>query len=259
LKSLFLHWGPGCNAQVERRWFGDQTLIDFWDQPKVQGPNAFDQVVEAAQGRLDEHFEKSHGPQHLLAHSFGGRIAYELARRSPQKIRGITLLGSGFDPWMSYLRFAEYLSRFNPALKEMSRKAHQTRTPEDLFGIIQTSVQVPNFQAHYWVNKEARNRYAEISQNLALIDMGALATVLGEFTGTPAQAEKVQLPKEVPVRLFIGDGDPMANAEEDARIWRHAFSGCELTVVSNAGHFVHFEASPAVWLGSLTSSFRLGK
>lgn len=257
MKSLFLHWGPGCNAEVERRWFGDSTLIDFWDQPKVSGTERFNQLVAAAQVRLDKQFEKSNEPQHLLAHSFGGRLAYELARRSPQKIAGVTLLGSAFDPWMSYLRFAEFLSRFNPSLKDASKKAHQTRTPEDLFGMFQMCAQIPDFNAYYWSNPEARSRYAELSQGLALIDMEQLVSTLGEFTGPPAQPESVALMKHTPVRLFVGEDDAMANAEEDAKVWTRAFSNCELTVIPHAGHFVHFESNPSVWLGSLTSSFRL--
>jgi pimeloyl-ACP methyl ester carboxylesterase len=257
LKSLFLHWGPGCNAEIERRWFGNQTLIDFWNQPKVSAPGSFNQIVEAALDRLDELFEQSNKPQHLLAHSFGGRLAYELARLSPQKIQGITLLGSTFDPWMSYLRFAEFLSRFNPTLSELSKKADQTRTPEDLFGMFQLCAQIPDFHKYYWSNPEAMAQYNKLANGVDLIDMDMLVSTLGEFVGTPKQPQPVALLKNTPVRLFVGEGDPMANAEEDAKTWSRAFMNCELTVVPHAGHFVHFEAEPSVWLGSLTSSFRL--
>src|ERR1700737_4149464 len=86
VKALFLHWGPGCNAEVERRWFGDGTLIDWWDQPKVTGPQAFETIASAARARLDDLHALTGDPLHLIAHSFGGKLAQALAESSPEKI-----------------------------------------------------------------------------------------------------------------------------------------------------------------------------
>ncbi len=256
LKALFLHWGPGCNAEVERRWFGEQIGIDWWDQPKVSGPPAFAKLGDAALARLDELYRSAGHPIHLIAHSFGGTLAQHLAEKSPEKIAGITLLSCGVDPWMSYIRFARYLSSYKPELNEASQTATRTRRPEDLWKLIQLSMQVPNLQAHYWKNEKARSRYLQLSQGVESLDFSVFELTLNEFTGPFAQPKTISLPQGVRVRCFLGSGDPMVDAVEEAKAWERVFPQCESIIVPQAGHFVQFEADPSQWLEALTSSFR---
>jgi pimeloyl-ACP methyl ester carboxylesterase len=245
---MFLHWGPGGNAAVERRWFGEETLIDFWDQPRFSGPRAFDELVSAAERRLDELCASAQGPIHLIAHSFGGKIAQALAVRVPEKISRLTLLGVGHDPWKAYIHFAGFLSARNSALKSLAQQADRSRGFEELWALLGLMSQVPDVPSLYWKNETARLRYSALAQGLDLLDFGCLGEVLRGFAGSVSPPQPIALKAGVPVRCFLGANDPMQNIAEEANAWKTIFPGCEVSILPDVGHFVHFESPASVWL-----------
>jgi pimeloyl-ACP methyl ester carboxylesterase len=257
-RAIFLHWGPGGNAEVERRWFGKQTAIDFWDQPKLSGPRAYDELVSAAEARLGDLCALAQGPIHLIAHSFGSKIAQTLAERAPEKISGLTLLAAGHDPWKAYIQFAYFLSAQHNSLKALAQQADRSRQFDELWGLLGTMAQIPDVQRLYWKNEKARLQYQAFASGLDLVDFGCLAEVLKGFADATPALKPLRLKSGVRVRCVLGANDPLQNTAEEADAWKSIFPGCEISVLPNVGHFVHFESAPSQWLGELTSSFQLG-
>ena len=72
LRYLFLHFGPGGNAGLERKWLSSNIAsVDFWDQPK--NVSSFEELVQ----RCASHY-KSGQYDGIIAHSFGCDLALKV-------------------------------------------------------------------------------------------------------------------------------------------------------------------------------------
>jgi proline iminopeptidase len=85
-RALFLHGGPGLNDYLDsfEVELADVFAIERYEQAKHHDVPAF--VAEAV-----EHLAE---PAWLVGHSWGGRLAFEIAARAPDGVLGVVAVGS---------------------------------------------------------------------------------------------------------------------------------------------------------------------
>jgi len=255
-RSLFLHWGPGSNAQIERLWYGNDLPIEWWDQPTqfTNPETAFSEIVAAACTRL-ESLAAQQGKTRLIAHSFGGQIALQLLIRRPELIKQITLLACGAHPCRSFLHLAEQLlntklgsqdpERFK-ALSESLTLANQQLSSASFWPLVQQIAAIPDFMNLYWSDESARLKYVRFATHAQSIDMAAFAAVMQNFlTGDPFPVG-FQSTQTIPVRYIFGDADPLLDFSEETKFWKEQIPWITFERIA-AGHFIQFEREPNEW------------
>jgi pimeloyl-ACP methyl ester carboxylesterase len=251
-KALFIHWGPGGNAEVEKRWFKDQYPVDWWTQPRLIGPNAFHQLIDAAETRLNDLAQKAGRPIALIAHCFGGQITRKLAARTPQNISEIVLLACGSVTVQSFIRLARNIATAEPEhaqLAQLAQKLETSKLPEDYWDLMNSLVQVPEFTRFYWANTQARDQYAALSRDIAPIDMGSFQSLISPFIISEAhQFDSTQPKCEIPVRCLVGSADALSDPSVENDRWKKIFPHAQCETIEGAGHFLQFELEPKKWL-----------
>src|SRR4051812_40115075 len=100
---LFLHYGPGGNAELERHWYGSEfNNVLFWDQPTTR---VFSDLIQACENKLNEVFELNNKPVVLWAHSFGCDLALQLLKHHGPKIKRCDLISPVADVPEGFFRF----------------------------------------------------------------------------------------------------------------------------------------------------------
>jgi pimeloyl-ACP methyl ester carboxylesterase len=100
-------------------WLGSSPRLQHFHAPLItylsyyqaiapweyrQNPDA-PSSLDLAVATLATHLETTSNPIHLLGHSTGGLIGLQFARRYPEKVKSLTLLGVGVNPavdWLSH-------------------------------------------------------------------------------------------------------------------------------------------------------------
>ncbi len=247
--ALFLHGGPGLSSAVERLWFGQSLPIRWWDQPPVgAATSAFDALVKAATAEVRA--MAATAPVHLVAHSFGGQIAYALARDLPHLIRHITLLGCVFDPLAGIVRLAQRLAKLDgsSAVAGAVATAQADMNGNNFADMVAVAAGSPSYPAVYFGpgSKPVLDRFLTLMRQVDFLDMGTFLRVMSEFLERPPLAP---LPDYVgPVDLLLGRHDPVLTLDSDAAAWAGIFPQLKVLTVE-AGHLVHLETAPDVWLG----------
>lgn len=251
MTALFLHGGPGFHARVERAWFGDRLPIHWWDQPPMAAndPTPMRSLVAAAAGELTRLATATGGPVSLVAHSFGGQVARELADTMPEAIASLVLLGCAFDPAEACLRFGEALVAAGAGTDELARALAAARARRDgdtMLPVVATSFAAPGALRRYFApDAEAiAARYLDTLVAGPIIDFDTLAGVLRDRLRHPPPCSRSAFAR--PVTLMLGDADPMSRVEADTEAWLAAFPHAERRVVAS-GHMVHVETPPEVW------------
>jgi pimeloyl-ACP methyl ester carboxylesterase len=247
--ALFLHWGPGSHAAVERAWFGDSLPIRWWDQPRI----ALEGLFDAAEAELRRLSDEQGGAVGLVAHSFGGQLALELSFRAPERIRSIELLGSSEWTGRAFLNLARQLARRHPSgapALEAAAAAGERKLDAAGFGTLAAAIAaVPDFMLHYWgpASVAARDRYLEaLAHCPPPMDLGSFMEVMGAFVErTPRAGES---PFRGPVRFLAGTHDPLVDLDRENAAWRARFPQLECAT-ADCGHFVQFETPASLWYG----------
>lgn len=250
---LFLHGGPGLHARVERAWFGDALPIRWWDQPpSMPGDGApMRALVAAAAGEVRALATAAGAPVSLVAHSFGGQVARDLADTIPDSIDRIVLLGCAFDPASAYLRFGAALMAAGAGTEELARALAAARARLDgdaLLAVIAASFGTPAALRHYFAPRAetVAGRYiAELVAGM-VIDFDTLAAILRDRHGHPPAISPSAFAG--PVEVVFGDADPVCPPSADLAAWRQVFPQAETRIVAS-GHMIHVETPPEVWFG----------
>ena len=248
-QALFLHGGPGLNSGIERLWFDSGLPIRWWDQPGVDGEAApFDTLVKAAAAQLAE--MAKHEPIHLVAHSFGGQIAYALARDYPRRIRRITLLGCAADPANSMIRLCHRIvaQGGSAALAQAVRIAETDLNLETFKAMVLAGASDPAYPAVYFGpgSAAAQNRFLALMPQIFL-DLATFLTVMNGFLRAPPLEPLPGFHGEVD--LIMGRHDPVLSLAADAATWSRVFPQAKIVTVE-AGHIIHLETAPAIWFTS---------
>jgi pimeloyl-ACP methyl ester carboxylesterase len=254
-RCLFLHWGPGSHAEVERSWFGESLPIQWWDQPKVAAqPGALEKIIAAAENELIRWVNENGKPVSLLAHSFGGQIALELADRHPEKISSITLMSCGFWPVQGFTRLGRALLERRPQNSDL-RAAIEAAERELSFatfgGLIQQIASTPGYLELYWApnaaSQSAKARFYGFAEKSTPLDVGLFMTLMGEVLARGPRDSQFK----GQVRVFLGEHDPLLDPRVEGAHWSKCFPQAELITVPT-GHFAHLELPQETWFPGLT-------
>ena len=249
--ALFLHGGPGLNAGVERRWFGDSLPICWWDQPAVTGGSAapFAQLLAAATTQLRTMAESSGEPVALIVHSFGGQIAHALVREVPELVKSITLLGCATGSFPPLFRLCRRMTEIqNSPVLEAAIADAETRLDQRSFeSMILAGAVHPAYPAVYFGPNSTvtSDFFLGIFAKGGLLNLETFLTVMNDLLNAPALTPVNGFDGKV--SLVLGRHDPLLDVNEDIAAWRHIFPQLQVRVV-NCGHFVHLELPPEIWL-----------
>ena len=251
MPTLFLHGGPGFHARVERAWFGDALPIRWWDQPPSlpRDDAPMRALVAAAAGEVRALAAAAGTPVSLVAHSFGGQVARDLADTIPDSIGRIVLLGCAFDPASAYLRFGEALMAAGSGTEELARAlaAARARLGGDvLLAVVAASFGAPAALRHYFAPRAETVAGRYIAELVAgtVIDFDTLAAVLRDRHGhAPAISPSAFAG---PVEFVFGDADPVCAPEADLAAWWRVFPQVDSRIVAS-GHMIHVETAPEAW------------
>lgn len=190
-------------------------------------------ITGMAQTLLDE----TEGPVIVVGHSMGGRIALEMARLAPERVRGLVLADTGHHP--------------KKEGEEVKRQAKIDLGHESMEKL-----------ADEWLPPmldPARVSDAALMGELRAMVLRADADMherqIRALVGRP-DAGSYLADIDCPVLLIVGRQDawsPIAQHEEIASAVKHA----ELAIIENAGHFAPIERPEDVsdvvvaWLGKI--------
>ncbi|MBS6363149.1 alpha/beta hydrolase [Burkholderia sp.] len=251
--TLFLHGGPGLSAIVERELYGNSLDIHWWDQPHFEVLFAKPYQALLDDTLLQARRLAGQGKVNLLAHSFGARIALDLATRMPTCIGTVTLLAPTFDVAEALARLAEHLAPTAPNPARLLSVAHRAKRPGTSFADVWTLVEairdVPDFLSAYWGagSEERRLWFYDVIATKPWVDFNTCKVILEDFWKTPTL--NIQTVVTGPVTLVLGTQDVLVDAPTAEHAWRRYFPRAT-TRLLNAGHFMHLEKLPSEWLPS---------
>src|SRR5271156_5908649 len=89
---LLLLPGLACDAEVwkhQARALGEITSVEI---PDYGSSDSLPEMARVAIARAPESFA-------VAGHSMGGRVALEILRRAPDRVVGLALLDTAYQPW----------------------------------------------------------------------------------------------------------------------------------------------------------------
>jgi pimeloyl-ACP methyl ester carboxylesterase len=226
--------------------------VDWWDQPKVKAGDRspLQALADAAASRLRELAGASASTVNVVAHSFGGLIARSLCDAAPQLIGQVTLLGCSIDPSRAVLRMARHVATTaNPgmALRRLVASADDgVMSAKYFFDLVQALWLTPGLLEMYFAraSETAARRYLELADGYPECDFETYELAMREqLTATPNLSCSSFTGE---VHVLFGVEDPLIGSE-DRDAWQAIFPNATYREVS-AGHMVHFEVGPEVWL-----------
>ncbi len=250
-RTLFLHGGPGLSAAVERIWFGNTLPVDWWDQPAIPAGTAdpFMFLVLAAEQHLCS-LAHPGTPVNLLAHSFGARLAVELARRQPARIASITLMAGAIDLTAVFLTLGKTLATQPHAPDELPRVLTQASNTPDIQTIrrlIDALLMIPGLFDPIWGPQSGtlRDRFNTIAAKTLRFDTATLLAIVEQSVVEDLTPPPVAY--SGPVRLLLGQHDPLLETSQETARWQAIFPQLQLDIC-DAGHNLHLELPARQWL-----------
>lgn len=124
---LWLNTSPSlqCLAQPLLCYLSQQVTIARWDYCQSQDePSSLDVAVLL----LNDYLKSCNQPVHLIGHSTGGLLGLLYARRYPETVKSLTLLGVGVDAAV------DWQAHYYDHRQFLSREATLTAMAYNLFG-----------------------------------------------------------------------------------------------------------------------------
>jgi proline iminopeptidase len=222
-RALFLHGGPGLNdylGSLEAELEG-VFVIERYEQGKHRDVPAF--VAEAV-GRLAE-------PAWLVGHSWGGRLAFEIAAAAPERVLGVVAVGSLGALGLGY--WDETGPRMLERLTDEERALLDEVRPDERLRIVWPS---------YFSSREAMQPFPEDLRSEPDV-IEAIHGWITERADDSAVADGLHR-FERPVLIVHGalDAIPLAAVEETAAV----LPGGQLVVLDGVAHFPWLEQPGSV-------------
>ena len=215
---LILLPGLICDASI----YAPQTAF-FRDSKAIDGYGTRDRLEDMAECVLEQAPERFD----LLGHSMGGRVALEIVRAAPERVRRLALVSTGVHS----LRPGEVRKRFD--LRRIGR--------EHGMGAL-TDVWLPPMVA------PANLANANIMEPLRAMCLNAGPKVFeAQIDALLARPEVEDLLPQIacPTLVMCGSADGWSPPEQHERI-AAAIPDSELVIVEGAGHMIQLEAPEAV-------------
>lgn len=250
MDQLFLHYGPGGNAQVERHFLGPlHPSTEFWDQPIFhESEKGFEKLLKSVEEKVVQLFLQHKAPIKLWGHSFGCDLALLLLAKHPDKVSSVLLDSPVFDLPKGFLRFGYRILKnktdstpLRTQLTSLMASFEKRNDLEILWKIVETLVQFPEFNQMYWGNLRMREEYQRVAEQKKAFDFLMWRNVLNDFLSNENTKEVTQRVSSEKIIIRIGENDPYFDLDADLDNLRKRFPLSQITTFKNAGHFTHLE------------------
>jgi len=191
----------------------------------LPGPYTVERMADDVVDLLDE---RGLARAAIVGHSMGGVVAADVARRAPERVAALGLVGSRIDP--------------DTPEQERRRLALADAAERDGIGVI-AAAYVPKFFAPATV--AARPELAERALALMRASAGPSAPALFAGTVRRFDGRAVLAALDVPVLVVTGDADGFFGVDAQ-RSLADAAAHATLLVLGGVGHFAPWEAPDAV-------------
>lgn len=252
-RKLYLHAGPGLTAALERQWFGESLPVHWWDQPAVAAtdPQPYRTLLATARRELVRLADPCGRPVDVIAHSFGGLLAFDLLAEAGEHIGALTLLAPATDPYRQLARLGARLAAgadAAPPLKTAVAQARRHRSRAHLQQLVAAILVTDHPLRPYWGPQAdtARKRHEALAAEHFAFDAGTYLSVAWDRSSQAPRSPHARPHAGGPVRCLFGRRDPLLGPAERA-LWRRWLPHAEHRLVE-AGHFLPFELPPAHWL-----------
>ena len=172
-KYLFLHYGPGGNASIERVLLKSLcNIVDFWDQPT--DCSSYQHLCNVVNKKWE-----SSSAESIVAHSFGCTLIHSIMRITNKVPKSIVLLSPVRDYPKAYLNFANLLNKKEntevllsgilPAAEEDLSK-QDSNIAEICWRAIQSIVSIDNWFQYNWAKETSYLKVLSIADDTVPLD-----------------------------------------------------------------------------------------
>lgn len=247
-KYLFLHYGPGGNAGLERLWLNDWSEVEFWDRPGLPEEQlSLENVARSV-------FDKWNSGQYegVIAHSFGFNLYLLMQSKFPIKPRKLIVLAPVLDVSMGFASFARKMEMDKPAqVLEKSMKGRRYGAPLDteeqmmFWGLIQTILGDPNYFKLYWAQDSNLQKFLDLAAQIKPLHFPSWQKLINESLSVDWLSILTNSQWKASInQLILGAKDPyFLTASEQKNFWEQW--GFEVEVITEVAHYPHLEASLA--------------
>ncbi|OYZ17595.1 MAG: hypothetical protein B7Y39_14970 [Bdellovibrio sp. 28-41-41] len=237
LRYLFLHFGPGGNAALERKWLTSyKSAVDFWDQPK--DVSSFEELVQQCVNQYN--VGQYNG---IIAHSFGCDLALKVKDLVNIRDSNLILISPLRDLPKAFINFAQHLAS-EAAIPE--RKQDLTAAAKGMemasnkieaFARLVTAVSSdPLYYRRLWAQASKLKEFEAVASQFPPVDMNCWRTVLVDYILN----HQVSL-KGRKAKVYIGSEDPYYGLIRDEEsYWSE--QGGNVYLIEDVGHYPHLEA-----------------
>jgi esterase/lipase len=126
--TIFLHYGPGGNAEIERRLLAEANPeVDFWDQPQLDKRQCtYENLLLGTKKRLRSMSNQGATRIKIWGHSFGCNLALDLAQTESDYIESIRLTSPIALIDKGFYNLARALSKDAKTSPELKNELQQT-------------------------------------------------------------------------------------------------------------------------------------
>lgn len=252
-KTLFLHGGPGSSAIPERELYGNSLPLLWWDQPRAEVLFArpYQALLDDAAIQTETLISRGADKVNLVAHSFGAHLALHLALLMPEKIGAIALIAPVFDVVDAIVRLGMHVVSRATDPRRLVKALEENRAQHSRFEAFQMLVEeiwaVPGLLDVYWspASVERKKWFLEVIEREPWLDFNTFMVILKDFWETKPMHARATV--QGPVNLVFGTHDVLVDAQQETQNWLRFFPDATISLL-DAGHYVHLEAPPDLWL-----------
>jgi pimeloyl-ACP methyl ester carboxylesterase len=234
----------------------------FWNEPSQRRPEGqvYDKLhpylgwlnsLEAAV--LD--LSAAHGPINLIAHSFAGGPALELARKLPDSVRSLTLIATAFDPWAASLKIMKlaaddfhFAGDLDSARRLLAfRDSTKMLGDEPMVVGLLEALKDPLLFNHYYFDLHRKDEVlSELSGagDSAAADLDSFTGIFRDMRGL-GMSRYEGMPIGLPILRLIGEFEKIIDLDVEALLHDRYLTEISTQVVPRAGHFLHIDRTDA--------------
>lgn len=240
--SLFLHYGPGGNAHVEKHVLTkDMAQTIFWDQPRVKNyKNPFNKLALFSADFIQETKSKT-----IIAHSFGCDILSSLLNYPQINIDKAILISPLKSIPIGIFTLGEVLFRKKPNSElrlalDMANAKISDVDQTAFWGMVTQVASHLDYSASFWHSHEAQKNYETIAGSGPTFDAMEWQTLIQDYLFNNKTSSFDRFNDKKTLAIF-GENDPYFIAERDLPYWQNLLGKEQVAVIKHSGHFPHLE------------------
>lgn len=241
-KSIFLHYGPGGNAHVERKLLGDSLPeCVFWDQPKTQGvENQYLNLVDLTSEKIKEVYDIST----IIGHSFGCDLTKSiLYKNEPVNLKRLILISPLRDIPMAFFNLGKHLNGLansDALLAELKNFSdHSKNISMRFWGIVSHIATHAKYAESFWYDRASMLKYADLCVDAPVFDLTEWQSVINSYV-FGNQFESFDIFKKYKTTVVFGKQDPYLT-DDDIVYWTDLVGLQNVVVLDECGHFPQVE------------------